>query len=172
MSNKAEIYLLDTNAFIEPSKKFYPFDGCPGYWDALKWHRHKGVVLSLDKVSEELEKLEDDLSSWTKTHFGKTGFAVTTGPDVIGIYGKMSEWVAKGQYSPAAMSEFLGVADGWLAAYAKAKDCIVVTLEKSRPETRRKVPLPDLCHAFDVASITPYEMLRRLGVKFSWQPPI
>ena len=70
-----------------------------------------------------------------------------------------------------AKDQFQQVADGWLAAYAKANGYVVVTLEEFDPMIRKKVPLPNLCRAFDLECITPFEMLRRLIVQLSWQPP-
>ena len=70
-------------------------------------------------------------------------------------------------------SEFAGeeVADGWLAAYAKSRtSTVVVTLEEFNAQARRKVQLPNICKAFEVEWITPFEMLRRLGVELDWKP--
>jgi len=58
-----------------------------------------------------------------------------------------------------------------LAAYAKASGGVVVTLEEFDPVIRKRVPLPNVCRAFDVEPITPFEMLRRLNVQLSWQAP-
>ena len=60
----------------------------------------------------------------------------------------------------------VALADGWLAAYAKTHDCAVVTLEDFDPVIRKKVPLPNVCRAFDVEPITPFEMLRRERARF------
>jgi hypothetical protein len=67
--------------------------------------------------------------------------------------------------------EFQHVADGWLAAFAKANSHVVVTLEEYDPLIRKKVPLPNVCRAFDVEWITPFEMLRRLNVQLDWESP-
>ncbi len=62
------------------------------------------------------------------------------------------------------------VAEGWLVAYVKHSNRIVVTLEESAPDAKRKVPLVNICNAFGVQAITPYEMLRRLCVQLTWSP--
>ena len=56
MSDRPPVYLLDANVFIQAKRRFYPFDVCPGYWEALCWHREQGTVMSLDKVANELER--------------------------------------------------------------------------------------------------------------------
>ena len=77
-------------------------------------------------------------------------------------------WVqGQGQFSDAAKADFARGADGWLVAYAKAKDCIVVTLEVIKPDIRWKVPIPNVCQAFGLQFVNTFEMLRRLGVKWT-----
>jgi len=67
----------------------------------------------------------------------------------------------------AAKADFASGADGWIVAYAKAKGHIVVTHEVLNPDIRRKVPIPNVCNAFDVNYHDTFEMLRKLGVRFS-----
>lgn len=61
----------------------------------------------------------------------------------------------------------MGEADGWLAAYAKVGGHVLVTLEEHKPEAKAKVPLVNVCLAFGVEPITPFEMLRRLDVSLN-----
>jgi hypothetical protein len=99
-------------------------------------------------------------------------FADTSTTAVAGVYAQMLAWMmAQPLFLESARAEFQQVADGWLAAYGKASGCIVVTLEEYDPLRRNKVPLVNVCRAFDVETITPFELLRRLGVKLNWQPP-
>lgn len=170
MSGTLETYLLDANVFIQAKRRFYPFDLAPGYWDALCWHRAAGRVCSLDRVGGELERGGDDLWTWARDTFGQEGF-----PDSFGCaaaYGQMVAWVqAQAQFTPAAKSEFMSVADGWLAAYAMKEGRVLVTLEEHKPDAKAKVPLVNVCLAFGMQPITPFEMLRRLGIELTWQPP-
>jgi hypothetical protein len=172
MSGHPETYALDANAFIQAKRRFYGFSFCPGYWDALIWHRQQGRLCSVDKIQEELKKGADDLWDWVHSDFGDDAFATTADPAVTTAYGQMLAWVmAQPQFLDTAKMEFQAVADGWLTAYAKAKGKVVVTLEEYDPVVRKKVPLPNVCRAFDVEWITPFEMLRRLDVKLLWEPP-
>ena len=84
----------------------------------------------------------------------------------------MQAWVqSNAQFLQAAKHEFAQAADGWLAAYAKAHDAIVVTNEAYNPSSRRRVPLPNLCKVFDVEVCNTADMLRGLGVKFELRMP-
>jgi len=57
-------FLFDANAFIEAKRRYYAFDLCPGYWDAvLSWHAQQRI-LSIDHVGVELQKGNDDLKAW------------------------------------------------------------------------------------------------------------
>ena len=77
-------------------------------------------------------------------------------------------WVqGQDQFSDAAKADFARGADGWLVAYAKAKGCIVVTLETINLDIKRKVPIPNVCQAFGVQFVDTFEMLRRLGVQLT-----
>ncbi len=172
MSGESEKYLLDPNAFIQAKRRFYGLDFCPGYWGTLIWHHEKDKLRSIDKVRVEILLGGDDLAAWVDERLGKEAFAATSTAEVFTAYTEMLAWVmAQPQFSDAAKFGYQEVADGWLAAYAKANGCVVVTLEEFDPAVKKKVPLPNVCRAFDVEVITPFEMLRRLGVKLTWEPP-
>jgi Domain of unknown function (DUF4411) len=170
-----EVYVLDTNVFIQAKRTFYPFEVCPGYWKAMSWHRKSGRVMSIDRVRDEIERGGDDLWSWVQTAYGQDGFASVDEPSVTRWFGEMAAWVqAQPHFLPQARTEFASeeVADGWLAAYAKSRSStVVVTLEEFNAESRRKVQLPNICKAFEVEWITPFQMLRRLGVELDWKEP-
>jgi len=164
MSADAENYVLDANAFIQAKRRFYGLDFCPGYWQALVWYQRRERLCSIDRVRDELLRGGDDLSEWVRDQFGNAAFAATSTSEVADVFRQMLEWVmAQAQFLDPAKDGFQHVADGWLAAFAKA--------EEFDPVARKKVPLPNVCRAFDVEVITPFEMLRRLNVKLKWQPP-
>ena len=173
MSTTPDRYVLDANAFIQAKRKFYGLDFCPGYWRTLIWHQEQGRVCSIDKVRDEIMRGADDLAEWVDQQFGAAAFADTSTTAVAEVYTQMLAWVrAQPLFLESARAEFQQVADGWLAACGKSNGCIVVTLEEYDPLRRNKVPLVNVCRAFDVETITPFELLRRLDVKLNWQPPV
>ncbi|MFZ4683724.1 MAG: DUF4411 family protein, partial [Terrimicrobiaceae bacterium] len=154
MSDSPEKYVLDANAFIQARKRFYPFDVVPGYWEALCWHQAAGRVCSVDKISDELKKGNDGLWEWAQISFGAAGFENSALAAVE--YGEMAGWVqSQSQFTPAAKAEFMDVADGWLAAFAKKTGRVLVTLEEHKPDAKAKVPLVNVCLAFNVDTISP-----------------
>lgn len=172
MSEADEKYVLDANVFIQAKRRFYDFDFCPGYWRVLIYYNREGRLYSIDKVHEELKHGRDDLWDWAEQQFGANAFVDTSTAAITSEYRQMLVWVmAQSQFQNTAKTEFQDVADGWLAAYAKQTGCVVVTLEQFDPNVRKRIPLPNVCHAFDVECISPFEMLRRLGVQLNWSPP-
>jgi hypothetical protein len=171
----SEVYVLDANALIQPKRRFYPFDACPGYWKAILWHRNQNSVVSVDRVRDEIERCQDELSAWVQNEYGLDRFVSTGEPAVVQRYAEMIACVqAQPQFKLAAKEEFARAeeADAWVAAYAKATaGGVVVTLEEYSPDAQKRVPLPNVCRAFDLEWITPFEMLRRLGVRLDWEGP-
>lgn len=96
------------------------------------------------------------------------GFDSTDEVGIIESYGEIVNWVqSQNQFTDAAKAEFARGADGWLVAYARVKGSIAVTQEVLAPEAKIKVKIPNVCQAFNVPYIDTFEMLRRLGVKWS-----
>lgn len=62
------------------------------------------------------------------------------------------------------MEEFLDAdeADAWIIAYA----LIITTHEKSQPDSKKKIKIPEPCNALGVTFVDTIEMLRRLNTQF------
>lgn len=65
--------------------------------------------------------------------------------------------------------EFAREPDAWLIAFAIAKGCTVVTLEKRESHAKRRVPIPNVCEAFGVRYIDTFQLLRELQIR--WELP-
>jgi len=165
-------FLLDANIFIEAKRRYYAFDLCPGFWEALIWQHRENRIKSVDRVKQELEDGGNDLGIWISTAMPDSCFASTDDPKVAAHYGRMVTWVQEqAQFSPGARAHFAAAADGWLIAYAKAYDLILVTHETLSPEVRRTVPIPNVCQAFGIEYVDTFQMLRELEVVFAWARP-
>lgn len=163
----APCYLLDTNIFLDAMKRYYAFDLCPGFWTSLVDQHALGHVFSIDRVRDELDEVDDGLKQWITTVMPAAHFAASGDDGTIDWFTKMMTWVqAQTQFFPQAKAEFAGVADGWLIAYAKAHGMIVVTHEVHAPDARKKIPMPNVCHAFGVPYVNTFDMLRTLKVQF------
>jgi hypothetical protein len=159
-------YILDANVFIEASRRYYAFDLAPPFWKSLINYADIGRVVSIDRIKQELERGHDELADWVRNDFHQA-FASTNEEDVINSYREIMIWVnSQEQFADAAKADFANGADGWLVAYARIKGCIVVTHEVYSAEVKIKVPIPNVCRAFNVEPIDTFKMLRELGVKF------
>lgn len=166
-------YLLDANVFIEAKRRYYAFDVCPGFWDCLVWHHQGAYVRSIDRVRQELELGDDELKHWIAAVMPSTCFASSDDGSVITEYSQMQVWAqGQAQFSQDAKAEFAAKADAWLVAYAKVNDLVLVTHEAPAPDSRRRVPIPSVCAAFNVAYVDTFVMLRDLEAQFRWQPTI
>lgn len=166
----SESFVLDANIFIQAHRKFYPFDICPGYWEALCWYRREGHICSVDKVRDELQQGKDILWKWIEKSFGKDAFDSTE--SVMKEFDDIVNWVkAHSQFTDEAKSQFMKIADGWLVAHAQATGKVIVTLEVFNRLIRKKIPIPNLAGAFGVKTIDLFEMLRRLDIRFGWEVP-
>lgn len=160
-------YVLDANIFIAAHQRYYGFNICPGFWRALEKQHAEKRLCSIDKVKSELLAAKDRPSDWVQASVPKTFFKGTADKAVIDEFREMVKWVqSESQYTPEAKAEFSNAADGWVIAYAKANGHMVVTHEEFAPESRRKVPMPNVCLEFAVKYCNTFEMLADLGIQF------
>lgn len=153
-------FLLDANVFIEAKNRYYGFDICPGFWDALV----KLPFSSIERVRDELRLGNDEIRHWVEHVAPPTAFLSTDSPEVQIAYSEVARWVeSQPRFKQSAKTKFFQGADGWLVAYAVIHGRIVVTLETPAPESKNNVKLPDVCIAFNVQFQNTFEMLRSFG---------
>ena len=153
-------YLLDANVFIQAKNLHYGFDFCPGFWEWLKDANTRGLVHSIEKVKDELEAGDDDLSRWAKD--AAPSFFLPIAASDLNSMGAVSAWtLAESRYEQSARTIFLSGADYYLIAVAHAQQHVIVTHEVSAPNSRTKIKIPDVCLGMGVKFMTPYTMLRR-----------
>ncbi len=164
------VYVVDTNFFIEAHRAHYPFDVVTSFWDKVMELAGQGIIISIDKVKNEIYGNNDDLEEWCKTNLPNDFFKETA--PAINEYRAVISW-ANGRtdhYRPAALAEFLDAdeADAFIVAYALVDQAnrIVVTQEVSEPTNRKKVKIPDVCSGVGIRSLNTLEMLRELGQTF------
>ena len=170
MNQDSSFFVLDANIFIEAHRRYYAQDLCPGFWDSLTHYCLERRVLSIDRVRDELFVSQDRLVDWVKES-PEDLFESTADESVINDFSEMMNWVqGNNQFLPEAKEQFAGAADGWVAAYAKVHDAVVVTHEVLNTQVRRRVPLPNVCRQFEVDYRDTFAMLRDLEVRFDWTP--
>lgn len=162
------LFVVDSNFFIEAHRKHYPMDIVPRFWLKVKELAERGVIISIDKVSAELNQNNDDLAVWCNDMLPAGFFKDTS--IIISEYATISGWAhsKSAHYTQAALNEFLDAneADAWLVAYALARETIIVTHEISQPDRKNKIKVPDACIPFNVRHVNTISMFRELKEQF------
>jgi len=158
------MYLLDTNVFIEAKNRYYAFDLAPGFWEWLHADASAGAIGSIEEVSAELAAGADELASWAQCH--PAMFASADQATVVKL-AELAAWASGGQFTQAAVDEFLDVADYYLVAHAAAHGHTVVTHEIYQANARKRVLIPNACQALGVPYCSTFEMLRSRSVRLA-----
>lgn len=165
-------YLLDSNVFMSAKQLHYGFDFCPAFWDWLIRMHETGKVFSIEKVADEIQAGEDELSDWAAKL--DAGFFQSPDQQTLSALGTVSQWASQyafpdqKRYTPAAVSTFLQIADYYLVAQALAAGHTIVTHEVPA-NTVNKIKIPNACLSLKVKYITPFEMLRTERARFVLQ---
>lgn len=156
-------HLLDANVFMSAKNLHYGLDFCPAFWNWLVHNGNTGTVSSIDKVADEIEAGQDELSDWARDH-GQKLFRRTP-PTLAPQFAQVSAWATGQQYTAAAINTFLQAADFYLLAHALAGHHVVVTHEVHSNSPMR-IKIPNACIGLDVRFMTPYQMLRIERARF------
>ncbi len=155
-------WLLDTNIFVQAARREYGLDFCPAFWEWLIEANTTGRVQSIDKVLAELVP-GDDVSEWAAAR--EEGFFLPLQPSDAPSLGQIAAWARSGDFTAAAATEFLSIADSQLVAVAHARKLTVVTHEVPS-NSKQRIKVPTACVALGVAYASPYEMLRKEKARF------
>jgi len=164
------VYVADSNFFIEAHRSSYPLDIAHSFWAKVHELAHNGILISIDKVKEELFDKNDALEAWCKANLPDDFFKSTD--EVIKEYTAVTRWTLSksDHYLQNALNEFLDAdeADAFIIAYSLADkaDRFIVTQEVPNPNQKNKVKIPDVCHAFDVRYLNTMAMFREIGATF------
>lgn len=158
------MYLLDTNVFIEAKNRYYAFDLAPGFWEWLEKDTAAGAIGSIEEVSKELLRGEDDLAEWARTH---PDIFASPDANTVAKLIDLAQWANNGNFTQDAVDKFLSVADYYLVAHAAAHEHTVVTHEAFQQDARKRVLIPNACQALGVPYCTTFQMLRARQVRLT-----
>lgn len=166
------IFIVDTNFFIQSHRATYPIDVAEGFWNTVIKLANENKIISIDKVKNEIFNNDDELSTWIDNNLAAEFFKPTNSQEVLANYSQIVNWANSKNnfYLPRAISEFLdfNYADSWLVVYALSLkvECVITTQEKSEPNRKSKIKIPEVCDAFNIRYTNIIGMFRELGVKF------
>lgn len=162
---------MDSDVFITAKNRYYAFDICPGFWKSVIHHHGEGRVYSIDRVKSELlaGRKTEDLVLWVTNDLPADFFLDVDDEKVTSAYTEVMMWAQRHpRYYDHAKAKFATGADGWLVAYARVHDAVVVTNEQPAPESRREIKLLDACNQFTVTYRDTFSMLKDLAIRFEW----
>ena len=157
-------YLIDANVFIQAKNFHYRFGFCQGFWQWLTEAHHAGLVFSIDKVRQEINDGDEDdqVRLWADDLPESFFIADIHDSSVMQTYRQVMQWnVSNNNYRQQAKDEFarFDKADAFLIAAAKAHGFTLVTHEASKPESEKRVLIPDAANEFNIESIMIYDLL-------------
>lgn len=160
-------YLLDANAFMEAARLYYGFDLAPGFWSWLQGSSIGGGIASVRAVRQEILSGNGELVSWARQLPDE--FWLNESSRSLGNMARLVEWASDSRrpYAEAAVYEFASSADLRLVAAAMEYGAVVATREVSAPRAQKKIKIPDICSAFGVRCVMPFEAYRHLGMRLS-----
>ncbi|MBR4140798.1 MAG: DUF4411 family protein [Campylobacter sp.] len=167
-------YLIDTNILIEAKNRYYPFEIVPGFWKFIKTSIQNGTIFMTKMVYDELRQGDDDLSRWVQQEILRDNLFDDGEQNIQQQYALMAndinERIISKNFKQNYIDEFLAKADLWLIAAAKINNFTVVTNEDFiRDLQPYKVKIPNICAYYEVACITPFEMLQNLNMRLILQ---
>lgn len=166
MSNK---YLFDTNIFIQSHNLNYHPSFCTNFWDWIIAGYNADKFYSIDKVSKEIirpPESTDELSKMLRDSVIPKDFFVQsiTDANIAQSYRQLIGWAySNNHFLPKAKDEFARAdsADAQLIATAMTYDYVIVTEERSDPNCKKRILIPDAAAQFDVQCITLPMLLRK-----------
>ncbi len=156
-------YLLDANIFIQAKNLHYGFDFCPAFWDWLIEQNEKGKVFSIEKVGDEINAGDDELSQWANKQVD--GFFLKPDANMAAVFPTVSQWASNQSYEAVAINTFLQVADYYLVCHALGHGLIIVTHEVPA-NSKKRIKIPNVCIGLGIKFMSPYEMLRHEQARF------
>lgn len=162
------VFILDSDVFITAKNTYYAFDICPGFWDGILHQHRQGRVFSINRVRGELMtgSRTENLVQWVETQVPDEFFLDVDEGGVPAAYTDIMMWAQRhARYFDHAKAKFATGADGWLVAYAKVHNGVVITNEQPAPESKTEIKLPDVCTQFNVPYKDTFAMLRELAIR-------
>lgn len=85
-----EVFVVDSNFFIQAHRLWYPLDIAFSFWAKVKQLADEGKIISIDKVKNELYNKNDDLENWCRNNLPHDFFKDTS--DIMSSYAKVVVW--------------------------------------------------------------------------------
>jgi len=145
-------YCIDTSSILEAWNRRYPPDNFPGFWSKLEALISDGTLITSDEVLVELERKDDEVHSWFKSH--KQIFIEPTEEiqNSVSTIMKLFKKIVDTRTGKNA-------ADPFVIATAMVLKCKVITQE-GRTGSHNRPKIPEICEHFNVPCINILELIQ------------
>jgi len=168
------LYIFDSSSFITPYRFYYATDIAPSFWDQLERLIADGTVCTIDKVKEEITRIDDELSRWFRGNFPRsvrytrktnTDNLFLFGDDELDAYHEVIKWAESSGYKRVAIETFKdsSKADAFLIAFCKAHDLTLVT-EEVFSSKKNRIPIPNACNFLGVKYLRLFDFMRQVNI--------
>lgn len=169
------MYILDTNVFITAAKNYYPLDFCPGFWEFLITKSlDNSICVARSIVDEITNGVSDDdpLKQWLHNNIGNIRI-VENSREIQENFGQILTDINTqnfpNRFSQENINNFASVADSWIISTALTHGMTIVTNETLSGQNSTKIKIPNVCNHYNIPYITPFSMLRNLGINLCHQ---
>jgi hypothetical protein len=150
-------YTFDSSAFINPYRRYYPFDVFPSLWSELEQRIASGEIVSIRPVLEEISERDDALTTWVKAQkglFSKVDHAVQA--QVQNIVARWPNWVD----ATSGKND----ADPFVVGHAIVEKIKVVSHEVNGGPANLKIPY--VCAQLKVDHLSFIDFMREIGLRW------
>jgi hypothetical protein len=147
------VFSFDSSAFINPARRYYPFDVAPSFWKAIESRIANGEIIATEIVKEELEQKDDALTEWAKAQEGL--FIPVDGAcqaNVKTVVNKFPNWVDADSGKNNA--------DPFVIGLGLSHQIVVVSDENGGSNIHPKIPW--VCQTFSVKHMRVLEFIRHI----------
>ena len=164
-------YLLDTNIFIEPAKRYFQHDLCPSYWEWLEQIIKDSKAKTISQVTDELAFKKSDEDDFARQWVDQRKHILTIDDvdtdDYTEKAQQLSVW-SNDKFGAKDAADFMKGADYHLVVCAMVAKYTVVTSETTGPvRIGAQIKIPTACKVFGVKCINHFDMLRELKVRLA-----
>jgi hypothetical protein len=145
-------YCLDTSAWLDGWRRYYPIHTFPSLWDRVEDLIRSGRLHWAEEVAHEI--LDHDLTTWLTPH-------VSAVIQTAAIWNQAQTILRT--YNPDLHEKGILDADPFVIAAAQTQSLVVVTGELS---SSGRPKIPDVCDQLKIGRMSFLQMIQQEGWKF------
>ena len=151
-------YVFDSGPFIQ--MKEYPPDIFTGLWVKFDQLIGRGEIISCSEVYKEIAEYDDQIGKWAQ---GNKGLFLKPDINEQKIAREVLQKFPNLVNQNKAVLTGKPIADPFVIAQAKTRNCHLVSTEKSKPNAHK---IPNVCHDFGIPHLNLFDFFRSEGWTF------